>query len=43
MEKMKAHLDNISDDRKYFQGMLYKAKKVNKALIFELEQFKSGN
>ncbi len=37
MQKMKTNLENVSEDKHFFQQQLFKAKKVNKALIIELE------
>ncbi len=39
---MKTNLENTQEDRDFFQGQLFKAKKINKALIIELERFKDG-
>ena len=43
MQKMKTNLENVSEDKHFFQQQLFKAKKVNKALIIELEHFRDGN
>ena len=37
IDKLKLQLSNIVEERQFFQTELYKAKKVNKALIIELE------
>ena len=41
LAKLKATLENIEEDRDFFQEQLFNAKKVNKALLMELEKYKS--
>ncbi len=41
LSKLKATLENIEEDRDFFQEQLFNAKKVNKALLMELEKYKS--
>jgi hypothetical protein len=40
--KLKATLENMEEDRDFFQEQLFNAKKVNKALMLELEKYKSN-
>lgn len=42
LNKLKATLENIEEDRDFFQEQLFNAKKVNKALLMELEKYKSS-
>lgn len=41
LSKLKSTLENIEEDRDFFQEQLFNAKKVNKALLMELEKYKS--
>ena len=42
LNKLKATLENIEEDRDFFQEQLFNAKKVNKALLMELEKYKTS-
>ena len=37
---MKTNIENAHEDRDFYQSQLFKAKKVNKALVLELEKTK---
>jgi hypothetical protein len=41
LTKLKSTLENIEEDRDFFQEQLFNAKKVNKALLMELEKYKN--
>lgn len=38
--KMRTNIENAHEDRDFYQNQLFKAKKVNKALILEIEKTK---
>lgn len=42
LNKMKVTLENTQEDRDFFRIQLFKAKKVNKAMIIELEKYRDG-
>lgn len=39
---MKEALENIEEDRDFFQEQLFNAKKVNKALLMEVDKYKAA-
>lgn len=41
LNKLKSTLENIEEDRDFFQEQLFNAKKVNKALLMEVEKYKN--
>lgn len=41
LTKLKSALENIEEDRDFFQEQLFNAKKVNKALLMEVDKYKS--
>jgi len=41
LNKLKATLENMEEDRDFFQEQLFNSKKVNKALLLELDKYKS--
>jgi hypothetical protein len=42
LNKMKGTLENVEEDRDFFQEQLFNAKKINKALLLELEKYRIG-
>ena len=42
LQKMKEALENIEEDRDFFQEQLFNAKKVNKALLMEVDKYKAA-
>ena len=39
---MKSQIENLQEDKEFFQTQLFKAKKINKALVLELNKFKEN-